>query len=115
MTGLPITIYLVDTRDGGKKEYVSCLTNEQVFSSGLRPQAIMGLLLRPPGSEQPITPEGFSPNPAFIDFMHGVIARRGPEMQELIASAQRQREGWIYVIDQRTPDPQGKVGPEDIV
>jgi hypothetical protein len=33
----------------------------------------------------------------------------------LIAKAKRQGEGWVYVVDQRTPFPQGAVPPEDIV
>jgi hypothetical protein len=51
----------------------------------------------------------------FVDFMHGVIARRGPELPGLVAEAQRQVDGWVFVIDQRTRTPQDAVPPEDIV
>jgi hypothetical protein len=47
--------------------------------------------------------------------MHGVIARRGPELPGLIAEARRLCDGWVYVIDQRTRTPQDAVPPEDIV
>jgi hypothetical protein len=33
----------------------------------------------------------------------------------LIAEARRQRDGWVFVVDQRTREPQGAVPPEDIV
>jgi len=47
--------------------------------------------------------------------MHAVIARRGPTLPGLIAEARRLGKGWVYVIDQRTPTPQGAVPSEDIV
>src|SRR5262249_61894160 len=57
----------------------------------------------------------FARNRVFVDFMHGVIARRGPQSPGLIAAARQQRNGFVYVIDQRTRTPQGAVPPEDIV
>jgi hypothetical protein len=57
----------------------------------------------------------FTCRPASDDFMHGVIARRGPHLAGLIAEARRQGQGWVVVVDQRTPTPQGAVPPEDIV
>jgi hypothetical protein len=58
----------------------------------------------------------FRANQAFIDFMHDVIRSVGPRDPELRAAAQAQGDGWVYVIDLRTPaGPQGRVPPEDIV
>jgi hypothetical protein len=114
MAELSITVCRADTPEG-PKDYVTCLTHEQVFASGLPAQAIIGVLLRPLEPGEAITPEVFARNRVFVDFMHDVIARRGPELPGLIAEARRQGEGWVYVIDQRTPTPQGAVPPEDIV
>jgi hypothetical protein len=48
--------------------------------------------------------------------MHDVIRTRGPEDPGLHAAAARQGDGWIYIIDLRTPGgPRGKVPPEDII
>jgi hypothetical protein len=50
-----------------------------------------------------------------VDFLHVVIARRGPELPGLVAAARSQGDGWVYIIDQRTPTPGDAVPPEDIV
>jgi hypothetical protein len=79
------------------------------------PEAIIGVLLRPLKSGEAITPGNFARNRVFVDFMHGVIARRGPQLPGLIDEARRQVAGWVYVVDQRTRTPQGAVPPEDVV
>src|SRR5438128_488078 len=114
MAKLPIVVYCADTPDGAK-DYVSCLPHEQVFARGLVPEAIIGVLLRPLAPGESIIPTVFARNRVFVDFMQGVVARRGPELPGLIAEARRQAEGWVYVIDQRTRTPQGAIPPEDIV
>jgi hypothetical protein len=86
-----------------------------VFAHGLPPEAIVGVLLRPLEPGEASTPALFARNRVFVDFMHEVIARRGPGLPGLIAEARRQGTGWVYIIDQRTPDPNGRVPPEDIV
>ena len=58
----------------------------------------------------------FRPNPAFAVFMHNVIRTFGPHTRELQDEAQRQGNGFIYIIDLRTPEGQmGNVPPEDII
>lgn len=111
---LPIVICRVDT-PSGEADYVTCLSHEHVIANGLPFEAIIGVLLRPLESAEAITPEVFARNPAFVEFMQGVIARRGPELPGLIAEAERQGNGWIVVVDQRTGTPQRGVPPEDIV
>ncbi len=109
-----MNICRVDTPDG-PKDYVTCLSLEHVFEHGLQPEAIVGVLVRPLQDGEQISPDNFARNRVFVDFMHSVIARRGPELPGLIAEANRQGEGWVCVVDQRTPAPQGAVPPEDIV
>ena len=113
---LPIVICRVDTPDG-ETDYVTCLSYEyeHVIAHGLPSEAIIGVLRRPLESAVAITPEVFARNPAFVDFMQGVIARRGPELPGLIAEAERQNDGLVVVVDQRTCTPQLGVLPEDIV
>lgn len=114
MAELPITVCRVGTPDG-PKDYLTCVPHEQALSRGLAPEAIVGVLLRPLEPNEAITPAVFARNRAFVDFMHGLIARRGPGLHGLIAEAQRQGDGWIYIIDQRTLTPQGPVPPQDII
>lgn len=114
MTELPITVCRVDTPEGAK-DYVTCLNHEHVFARGLRPEAIIGVILRRLAPGEAITPAVFARNRVFVDFLHALIARRGPELSGLVAEAARQGDGWVYVIDQRTRTPQGSIPPEDII
>src|SRR5262245_41224535 len=109
-----IGVYRTDTPEG-TKDYISCLPNDFVFAHGLPPEAIIGVLLRPLEPGETISPDAFARNRIFVDFMHEVIARRAPGLPGLIAEARQQREGWVYLVDQRTRNPQGEVPPEDIV
>jgi hypothetical protein len=114
MSELPINVCRVETPEG-PKDYVTCLSHEHIFQHGLVAEAIIGVLLRPLESGEVITPGTFARNRVFVEFMHSVIARRGPELPGLTAEAKRQGEGLVCVVDQRTPTPQGAVPPEDIV
>ena len=114
MAELPITVCRVDTPDGAK-DYVTCLSLEQAVAKGLPAEAIIGVLLRPLESGEAVTPAVFARNRVFVDFLHALIARRGPELPGLVAAAARQGDGWVYVIDQRTRTPQGAIPPEDIL
>ena len=111
---LPISVCRVHTSEG-VKDYVTCVPERTAFARGLAPEAIIGVLLQPVDQVASITPAVFARNRVFVDFLHDVIARRGAELPGLIAEARRQGEGWVYVIDQRTRDPKGRVPPEDIV
>ncbi len=111
---MKINIYHVNTPDG-PKDYVACLSHEQVFLKGLDPKAIFGVLLRPLSADENITPSVFTQNSVFVKFLHEVIARRALESLSLIEEARRQGEGWVYVIDQRTRNPREAVPPEDVV
>lgn len=114
MTELPIIVCRVKTPDG-VKDYVTCLSHEYVFERGLSREAIIGMLRRPLEPDEEISPAVFVRNRVFVDFMHAVIARSAPQSPQFVAEARRQRDGWIYVIDQRTRTPQDAVPPEDII
>jgi hypothetical protein len=61
-----------------------------------------------------LNPEDFIRNSSFVKFLHTSIAEYSPRTKSFQATAQKLRNGWVYVIDQRTPDPAGNVPPEDI-
>ena len=104
----------VDTGEG-MQEYVTLVTSEIFCSRGLLPEAIVGVVSRPLESDERITPDVFVRNRVFVEFMHEVITRYAPKDPAFQTTASRQGDGWIYVIDQRTPDPAGTVPPEDII
>jgi hypothetical protein len=111
---LPITICRVEHPDG-EKYYLTCLPPEKLGVRGLAPEAIIGVLLRPLEPDEAITPAAFAQNRVFVDFLHRVIARHGPELPGLVAEAGRQKDGWLYVIDQRSRTPHEDVPAEDII
>ncbi len=97
------------------QDLVTSLPPEELFIKGLIPEAIVGVLKTPLKKSEAIKPENFVRNKVFNDFMHEFIARGGPELKGLKAKAQQQGEGWVYLIDARTPTPQGQVPPQDII
>ncbi|HET6425937.1 MAG TPA: hypothetical protein VFG20_19760 [Planctomycetaceae bacterium] len=104
----------VDTPDG-PTDYITLIAPEIVFSQGLTGEAIIGALLRPLEPGETITPDLFARNKMFVEFLHDVIARHAPMQRGCIEEASRLQEGWIYIIDRRTPTPDGAVPPEDIL
>src|SRR5262249_6475934 len=83
----------------GPQGIVTLLPPEEMFTKGLIPEAIVGVLKVPLKEGEAIKPENFVRNKVFYDFMHEVIARVGPELKGLKAEARRQGEGWVYLID----------------
>lgn len=59
--------------------------------------------------------ENFRPNRPFVDFLHELLAAEAPQANAARLQATRQREGYLCLIDGRTPDPDGRVPPEDII
>lgn len=115
--GLPISVCRVSTPEGSK-DYVTCLPHELIFEHGLPAEAIIGVLTQPVEQTSSITPENFSRNRVFVEFLHEMIASTGPTLESLIEDAKRQGEGWLYIIDQRSPsltNEEATIPPEDIL
>lgn len=60
-------------------------------------------------------PEHFGANPRFVAFLHEVLAIHASTCPSLQAQANVQGEGYVYILDGRTPTPMGTVPPEDII
>jgi hypothetical protein len=95
--------------------YYSFLDPSMVVGRSLPGAAVVGQLLVPAQDAFPLRPETLAVNPAFVEFLHRVIAEYAPTLPEMQAEAMWQENGWIYLIDARTPTPQGEVPPEDIL
>ena len=109
---LPTYRYDVRLADGP----ASCLAlfpPALVESIGLPAHAIVGTLSEQVADEP--GPDSFKPNPVFTDLLHRMVGRDAPGDPALRAEAARVGNGWLYVVDQRTPNPRGPVPPEDIV
>ena len=90
---------------------LSLLTPDEVRSlGGLPADAIVGGFTDGPDGEV------FQANPALPRVLQDVVRSAGPQDAALCDAAARQGEGWVYVIDLRTPDgPQGQVQAGDII
>ncbi len=106
-----LNVVIVNTPEGAKY-YVALTSAQMAISTGLVPEAIVGLVER---LDEPIAPGNFTANSIFRRFLADVIARNGPDDPDMQAAAARQVDGHIAVIDQRTPTPGGRVPPEDII
>ena len=111
---LPLTVCEVGTPDG-TVAYVTLVPSGEAAQHGLFTQQIVGQLLDHQRTDELFAPDNFARNRAFVEFLHEVIRTHGPAVPGLVAEARTQGDGWVYIIDGRTPTPQGRVPPEDIV
>ena len=110
------SVYICRTETAeGTRDYVTLLPPDFTGQHGLIKEAIVGMLTRPLDPEKPdITPESFARNGVFVDFMHEMIGRAGPQHAGLQAAAKQRGNGQVYIVDLRLPENE-KVEPEDIV
>ncbi len=111
---LPVSICEVQT-DNGLVAYVTLASADEVVKRGLIAQEILGQLMDATRTDEPLDPANFARNRAFVDFLHEAIQRHAPALPNLIAAAKAQGSGWVFIVDGRTPTPQGAVPPEDVV
>jgi hypothetical protein len=86
-----------------------------VFEHGLCTEAILGVAQPDASGGSAITPERFRENPAFVQLLQGLIAEHLGEVHGIVREAARQRGGHVYLIDGRTPRPDGQVPPLDVI
>lgn len=91
---------------------LSFLSPDQVRPLGRLPdEAVVGTM--PDGATDPAD---FQTNDVFVALMHDVISDAGPRDPDTIDAARRQRDGFVYVIDLRTPEgSQARVPFHDII
>jgi hypothetical protein len=111
---LPVSICEVQTPNG-LVAYVTLAPAGEAVKRGLITQEIIGQLLDATRTDKQIDPANFACNQAFVDFLHEAIQKHAPALPNLINAAKAQGAGWVYIIDGRTPTPQGAVPPEDVV
>jgi hypothetical protein len=115
MTELKVWICRANIPDHGMQDLVTLMPPQPAYARGLAPECIVGHLLKPLDRGGAISHENFAQNKVFVDFLHEVIALYGPAQRGLNAEAERLGDGWVYVIDARTPTPGGEVPLYDII
>jgi hypothetical protein len=81
-------------------------------AGGLCDEAIIGEVIVP---EKGLNPENFIPNPAFIRFLHKVLAIHAPKCPGLIEAAKEGGTGTLLVLDKRSTKPPTEREPKDIL
>jgi hypothetical protein len=112
--GRDVFVFQVDV-GAEVQEVVSILDPGTAFARGLRTEAILGVLRPATTGYDRITPERFQENPAFVEYLRALISDRICEVEGLRRAARRLGEGHVYLIDERTPQPDGQVPPADIL
>lgn len=113
--GREVFVYEVGV-GAGIQEVVSIVHPDVVFEHGLCTEAIMGGLRADPTADQPqITPERFQENAAFVAFLRELIAAHIFDIEGLQLAGRQQREGYVYLIDARTPQPEGQIPPVGVI
>jgi hypothetical protein len=100
-------VYLQADLPEGTKEYVACFAEERLSRGEKLPvELLIGVVLRPREKpSDPISPDNFAANTAFVHFLHRIIEQDGPETEQLIVNAESIGDGTLYVVDGRAPRP----------
>ena len=99
----------------GFLDVVTLLSPEAFLKHGIAAEAIVGFCTRLTDEGEKLDPGIFRANKPFVDLLHEVISTNAPAVSELRAAALRQHTGWTYILDGRTPTPQGHVPVHDII
>jgi hypothetical protein len=99
-------------RDGRECTVLSLMPLEVGFEKGIPSEAILGELSAELSDD---SGEGFTPNVAFIKFMHESIATHVRSCPSLIERAKRLGNGQLPLLDGRLPPEQKKVNAEDVI
>ena len=109
-----VHVVVTDTPEG-LVHLLTLVPPEVAGTHGLAAAAIVGSLTRPLTPGERITPHVFARNSVFVDYLHTFLARHAADDPSFRLEATRLGEGWVYIIDQRTPSPGDQVPPEDII
>jgi hypothetical protein len=109
-------VYVIKS-ENGFVHYVAFLPHALVFEHGLKGPLIVGTVetFRENETVAELVSRSFRPNPEFKDTLNrfvDIVLRKSTAIKD---QAKRQNSGWVYIIDYRTPTPNGKVPPEDII
>ena len=110
--GREVFVYQVNV-GADVREVVSLLDPDTAFGHGICTEAIVGMVRPGPAGQPQIEPERFQENPAFVQFLRELISARIYDVEDLRRAGQQQGEGYLYLLDARTPQPQGQVPPVD--
>jgi len=84
--------------DNIERNVLSLIPHDEVFKNGLPNKGIIGYVTNPLNS---LSPDNVYLNPNFIKLFHKIIRETSLTEESFKLSAQRQKQGYVYIIDQR--------------
>jgi hypothetical protein len=111
--GRKVFAYHLQT-DAGDREAACFLDPSWVMEHGLNVEAVLGFIV-PTASIDQLAPANLRENSAFLRLLSRVIYEKAGNDPDLCLEADVQSKGHVYLLDGRTPDPAGRVAPEDII
>jgi hypothetical protein len=110
----PLPLALVTLRGNNVHCLVIVAPLERPTDRAIHPVEIVGQFELVDGQPN-LSPEAFARGADFVELMHRTIAKYGPTVPGLSEAASGRSEGYVYVVDGRTPNPQGNVPARDII
>ena len=99
---------------GGERDVVSLLEPDWVSRHGLRPDAVVAVLSAG-ATHEDVDSDDVKENGPFLRLLSRVIFENADQHEMLRREAEVQGEGHVYLLDGRTPDPGGRMPPQDII
>ena len=106
-----ILMYTI-TQDGRERTLLSVMPLDDGFERGIPSEAILGELH---ADADGLSEDNFTPNVAFIKFMHESIATHVRSCPSLIERARHLGEGRLPLLDARVPTGQKQVNAADVI
>jgi hypothetical protein len=105
--------YQLDLGDG-ERDVVSLLEPDWVFQHGLQLEAILAVVHDGAGAAA-LSPLDVRENGTFLRLLSRVIFENIADSADFRRQAEIQGNGYVYLLDARTPDPAGRVPAVDII
>ncbi|MGC4750442.1 hypothetical protein ACLQ28_32960 [Micromonospora sp. DT201] len=99
---------------GGERDVVSLLEPDWVFQHGLHPDAVLAVV-REGADPNVLAPADVQEIGPFLRLLSRVIFESIDKCDSLRREAEIQGNGYVYLLDERSPDPGGRVNPADIL
>jgi hypothetical protein len=104
-------VYIYTVNEAGRsRRLASMLPEDATRQHGLKSYAIVGEFKQAPGEE-----ETFVVNPIYLEFLAWAIARHVAKCPGLVAEAQKQQEGHMYITDARGRAHGSELTGDDVI
>jgi hypothetical protein len=104
-----LNIYEVVNEEGVHHHFVCFLEPERAHEVGIDPRSVVGEFT--PGPDKQFDPATFVRNPAFIEALTGYMNGEAILAPGIAVEAQKHANGWLYVVDPRCQQVEGKEPP----